>query len=63
MRPTLRWPAWLARRDERTAPRLPGRRIEGGAFRFFLGVLLAVPVGVVLWLLILHAARTALGSG
>ena len=30
MRPTLRWPAWLARRDERTATCLPRRRIEGG---------------------------------
>ena len=63
MMQTLHRPAWLARRNGWPATRLPRRQIEGGESRFFAGLLLAVPVGVLLWLPILYAVNTALGSG
>jgi hypothetical protein len=57
MMSTFHRPAWLARRDDRAAARLPRYQKEGESFRFFTGVLLAVPVGLLLWWAILYISR------
>jgi hypothetical protein len=59
----LRRPASPARHDGRTAARPPRRRHGSETSRFFAGVLLAVPLGMLLWLLILHATRMVLPFG
>jgi hypothetical protein len=63
MVPNIYWPTRLVRRNRWLATRLPRHRMESDPLRFFAGVLVALPVSVLLWLLILYAARTALGFG
>ena len=63
MMSTFHRPAWLARRDGRAVARPPWQGREGESFRFFAGVLLAVPIGVLLWWVILYVSRLVLVFG